>query len=221
MSEGVVRPSGDATFEIVRKDVWIPEDLYPQLRAWNPRTHLGGIIQACFHYLPVGLALELLDEMKVLLIGESSLVIDVVRANGDRESWGEVSRKVVTDAAVARIISGMQGLTTINTWNYHGLGTGTNAEAAADTGLQTELTTQYNPDNTRTTGVVTAPAANQYRTQATVVVDGAVTIQEHGVFTQAAAPGGTLLDRSLTGGQTLQSGDGLICTYTYQMNAGG
>lgn len=221
MSEGVARPSGHATFEIVRTQRWVPESLDARLRAWNPRTHLGDIVQACFRYLPTGLALELLDEMRVVLIGESTLAIDVIHANGECESWGVVSRKVITDSGVVKIIDAMQGLVSIGTWNFHGLGTGAAAELASDAALGSELTTQYTTNNTRPTGVVSEPVSNQYRTQGTVGVDAGVTIQEHGVFDQAAAPGGILLDRSLTGGQNMVSGESLICTWTFQLVSGG
>jgi len=221
MSGGVARPSGSATFEILRRGRWVPDELDARLRAWEPRTHLGEIVKACFAYLPESLALELLDGMDGLFIGESSLHVQVVRLDGGVENWGIVSRKVITDQAVIRIIDALQGLVTIGDWNYHGLGTGSNAEMASDATLQTELTTQYAVNNTRPAGVVSEPATNQYRTQGTVAVDAPVTIQEHGVFSQAAAPGGILLDRSLTGGQNITAGESLIATFTFTLASGG
>lgn len=221
MSEGVVRPSGHATFEILRKRSWVPEKLDARLRAYRPRTHLGDLVRDCFEHLPTWLALELLDEMKIVLVGESSLHVQVLRLGGWLEDWGVVSRKVITDAAVARMIDAFQGLDVVTGWNFHGLGTGTNAEQVADTALQTELTTQYTTDNTRPAGVLTEGAPNQLRSQATIGVDASVTIQEHGIFSQAAAPGGVLLDRSLTGGQSLTSGESLIVTHTISIASGG
>jgi hypothetical protein len=220
MSEGVARPSGSATFEILRRRSWVPEELDARLRAWNPRTHLGDIVQACFRFLPTGLALELLDAMKVVLIGESSLVIDVVRANGDRESWGEVSRKVITNTGVNAAIAAMGGsLGAWGTFNYHGLGTGSNAESPADTALQTEITNFLIAQ--RSFGPATNPAPNQFRTSATNAVVSPVTVQEHGVFSATAFGTGSLLDRSLTGGQSLQANDGMLATYTFELVSGG
>lgn len=221
MGEGYATPTGVAVFEIHKRRSWLPQDLDAKLRAYRPKTHFGDIVRACFGYLPRDLALELLDEMKILLIGESSLAVQVLRVNGEHEYWGVVSHKVITDAAVAVFIDALQGMASINTWNYHGAGTGTNAEQASDSTLQTELTTQYVVNNTRPTGLVSEPAVNQYRTQATITVDASVTIQEHGVFSQAATSGGILLDRSLTGGQALASGDGLLATYMFQLASGG
>jgi hypothetical protein len=134
---------------------------------------------------------------------------------------GIVSRKVVTDTGVAFIVDAFQNTTEIENLKFHGIGTGGAAEAVGNTALTTELTTQYNPDNTRATGSTTENAANIYRTVGTNAVDSAVSITEHGIFSQAATGGGTLLDRSLFTAVALASGDSLQSTYDLTLTAGG
>jgi hypothetical protein len=151
------------------------------------------------------------------------LWIDVIRADGRRIHYGLASLRKVTNAGVNYIVDAFQNLTELENFKFHGIGTGTNAEAATDTALQTELSTQYNPDNTRATGTLGEGAsANIFRTVGTNTVDAAVTITEHGIFTQAATGGGTLLDRSMfTPGVGLASGDSIQTTYELTINAGG
>jgi hypothetical protein len=57
------------------------------------------------------------------------------------------------------------------TFNFHGIGTGTNAEAVGDTALQTESTTALNPDNTRATGTRSTPSATVWRSVGTLTAD--------------------------------------------------
>jgi hypothetical protein len=105
---------------------------------------------------------------------------------------------------------------------YHGFGTGTTNEAAGDTTLVTELTTQYATDNTRPTGSLTEGAsANIFRTVGTLSPDASVAITEHGIFSQAANSGGTLLDRSKFAAINLVSGDSLQVTYDLTVPSGG
>lgn len=59
----------------------------------------------------------------------------------------------------------------IKTLKFHGMGTGTVDPAEGDTGCGTELTTQYNPDNTRATGSQTTNGTNVYRTVGTNTID--------------------------------------------------
>lgn len=138
------------------------------------------------------------------------------------EELGVLSTRVVTNSGVNYIVDAFQNLVEPEAMRYHGIGTGTAAEAVGDTALAAELTTQYSPDNTRATGTLGEGAtANVFRTQGTNTVDEPVTITEHGIFTQAAVPGGTLLDRSVFAGIALASGDSLQTTYDLTFNAGG
>lgn len=131
-----------------------------------------------------------------VLIG--TLRIRVIHADGSITDYGEVSRRVITTAGVNFLVDALQNLTEPENFKFHGFGTGGTAEAVGDTALVTELTTQYAIDNTRPTGSQTEGAsANIYRTVGTLDPDAAVAVTEHGIFSQAATGGGTLLDRSL------------------------
>lgn len=205
---------------ILRRDESIPD----WIRNWNPKTVLGKTLFKAFPYLPDELVKELIEKISQAGILESSLKLVVIRANGKREDLGEVSRKVVTDTGVGFIVDAFQNLTELENMKYHGIGTGTTAEAASQTALVTELTTQYNPDNTRATGTtIEGASANIYRTVGTNTVDAAVTINEHGIFSQAATGGGVMIDRSMFSGSAvgLASGDSLQSTYDLTFTSGG
>ena len=136
--------------------------------------------------------------------------------------YGLVSLRVVTTAGVNFIVDAFQKITELEILKYHGLGTGSTAEAITDTALVTELTTQYNPDNTRATGTtIEGATANVYRTVATNTVDDTVAITEHGILSVATVGSGTLLDRTVFSVVNLVSGEGLQSTYDLTVNAGG
>ncbi len=140
--------------------------------------------------------------------------------DGQTHDLGLASLRVVTNNGVGFIVDAFQNLVELENMKFHGIGTGTNAEAAADSALQTELTTQYNPDSTRATGTTTEAAANIYQTVATNSVDATVALTEHGIFTQAATGGGVLLDRSVFSAVNLVSGDSLATDYRLTVVAG-
>lgn len=227
----LVTPPAPAGITIIRPGLWLPADLAARVATWTPRTAIGQSVLRCLRHLPADAARELLEAVWRSVIVESELWVTVIRQPASPfrlgqslvEDWSCVSRKVVTDAGVAFIVNAFQNSVELENLKYHGLGTGSTAEAASQTALVTELTTEYNPDATRATGTTTANAANIYETVATNTLDAAPgsAIQEHGVFSQAATGGGTLLDRSLTGGQTLASGDGLQSTYRLTLTSGG
>lgn len=107
--------------------------------------------------------------------------------------------------------TGTPTCTVTSAFKFHGLGTSAVAAAVTDTGCTTELTTQYNPDNTRATGTQTNNGSNVYRTVGTNTVDAAVTINEFCLMSAASA--GTMWTRILTGAIALSSGDSLQTTY--------
>lgn len=145
----------------------------------------------------------------------------VRRATGDALDLGVVSLRVVTNAGVGAIVDAFQNSVELENFKYHGVGTGTTAEAAGDTGLVTESTTALNPDSTRATGTtVEGASANIYRTVGTVVFDASAAITEHGIFSQAATGGGTLLDRSVFSAINVASGDSIQFTYELTFTAG-
>lgn len=146
----------------------------------------------------------------------------VRRANGEVIYLGLVSLRVVTDTGVGFIVDAFQNSVELENMKYHGFGTGSNAEAAGNTALDTELTTQYASDNTRPTGSTTEGAtANIYRTVGTLSPDATVAITEHGIFSQAATGGGVLLDKSLFSAVNLVSGDSLQITFDLTLTSGG
>lgn len=144
---------------------------------------------------------------------------------GHVTNYGVLSRRVVTTAGVNFMVDAFQNTTELENLKFHAFGTGTNAEASADTALQTELTTQYNPDSTRPTGSLTEGAsANIFRTVGTLTPDagGTIAVTEHGVMSQAATGGGTLLDRSVFSAVNIvASADSLQTTYDLTLTAGG
>lgn len=153
------------------------------------------------------------------ILGELS--IRVRRANGEWEDYGVVGYRLVTDAGVAFLVDDWDNdATDITTLHFHGCGTGTNAEAAGDTGLQTESTTALNPDSTRATGTESQPAANQLRTIGTLTFDATAAVTEHGIFSQSATGGGTLWDRSVFSAINVASGDSIQFTYTCTVSSG-
>jgi hypothetical protein len=159
------------------------------------------------------------------LLAENALVFELPRFfGGELCHYGLLSTRVVTTAGVNFIVDAFQNTTELENLKFHGFGTGTNSEASGDTALQTEETTQYATDNTRPTGSTTEGAsANIYRTVATYSPDsgGTRAITEHGVFSQAATGGGTLLDRSVFSAVNLVAGsDSLQTTYDLTFTAG-
>lgn len=232
------------------KDKWLPEQVEGALSRFSPKTELGHIIKAAIDYLPTELALDLLDRISSTLICESRLDVKVLRgcqSHGIRhadhlfgctqtiEDYGTVSRKLVTATGVLYIANNLAGTSSylIANFNFHGIGTGTTSEAATDQILVTELTTEYNPNSTRATGVSRAAAASgnnaTYTTVGTNTIDsGTPAVTEHGLFTQAAtgaysAPSNVMLDRSVFSAINLvgTSGDGIQTTYVITMNSGG
>lgn len=142
---------------------------------------------------------------------------------GNVLEYGVMSRRLITTAGVNYLVDAFQNIVEIDNMKFHGFGTGTNAEATGDTTLQTEETTQYNPDNTRPTGSQTEGAsANIYRTVGTYSPDsgGTRAITEHGIF--SANTGGTLWDRSVFSAVNLVAGsDSLQVTHDTTCSAGG
>lgn len=172
--------------------------------------------------LPALAVYRFLGRIFSLVCMESALRLKVFHADGSFTDYGVVSRRVVTDAGVAYIVDAFQNSVELENMKFHGFGTGTNAEAAADTALQTELTTQYATDNVRPTGTTAEGAtANIYRTVATLSPDsgGTIAITEHGVFSATSA--GTLLDRSKFSAVNLVAGsDSLQATYELTFTSG-
>lgn len=150
-----------------------------------------------------------------------SLYLTHIRYDGEVVELGLASMRVVTTAGVNFLVDALQNIVEPEILKFHGIGTGTNSEASGDTALQTESTTALNPDSTRATGSLTEGAsANIFRTVGTNTVDASVACTEHGILSQAATGGGTLLDRSVFSVVNLASGDSLQSTYDFTITAG-
>lgn len=150
-----------------------------------------------------------------------SLYVTLIRGDGDVVEYGLASMRVVTTAGCNFLVDALQGSVEPEILKYHGVGTGTTAEASGDTALVTESTTILTVDSTRATGSLTEGAsANIFRTVGTVSFDGSGAITEHGIFSQAATGGGTLLDRSVFSAVNVISGDSISFTYDFTIVAG-
>lgn len=141
------------------------------------------------------------------------LYMKVIRPDGEVWDYGYVGCHLVTTAGKGAIVDAFQDLVELETFKYHGLGTGTTAAAVGDTALQTELTTQYGTDNTRATGTTTEASATVFRTVATNTLDASAAITEWGLLSQAAVAGGTLMDRQVFSAINLGDGDSIQTTY--------
>ena len=205
----------------------------PEVRDWTPKSNLGLAVFRALPYLPEDLRLELIDRISAVAIIESSLRVKVLRRYGllqqgriakrdvYLEDYEEVSHHVVTTVGCGFIVDAFQNLVELEIMKYHGLGTGSTAEAAGDTALVTELTTEYT-GNVRATGTTTEFSALVYQTVATNTLDsGTPALREHGIFTLNAA--GVLLDRSVFASITLDGtvGDALTTDYRLTFTAGG
>jgi hypothetical protein len=152
---------------------------------------------------------------------------DLIRFRGRLvrvDDYGLQSRKVVTTAGVNFLVAVWTGVGTLGNMKFHGIGRGSGAESSGDTLLGTELTTEYNPDNTRATGSTVVGASNNIiKSVGTNTLDGnpASAIQEHGLFSSSASGATTLWDRSLIGPFTMSSGQSIQTEYDGTFAAGG
>lgn len=201
----------------VKPELYLPD----YFNDWKPKTELGWLVFRALPHLPSELADDLKLAIQRSVVVESELHIVVIKASGLVEPLGLVGRKVVTDVGVGYIVDAFQNSVELENMKFHGIGTGSTAEAAGDTALVTELTTEYNPDSTRATGTTTEQAANIYKTVATNTLDGTpgAALREHGVFSASSA--GVLLDRTVYAAITLSSGDGLQTDYRLTLTSGG
>jgi hypothetical protein len=134
------------------------------------------------------------------------LTATLIRADGSRVELGVLSRRVVTTAGINYVVDAFQNLTELENFDFHDAGTGTTAENAADTTLQTPF------GGSRVSGTATEPAANQYRSTATIPFTSTLAITEHGLFSASSA--GTLFDRSVFTAINVVNGDSIQFEYT-------
>lgn len=221
--------------EIIVKDKWLPERLRETLKL-PPATHLGRAVREILKYVPDmpearEAAAELLERLSSCVIVESALYGVVKRGrlwlaniSGPQiEDYGLLGTKVVTTTGCGFIVDAFQNLVELELMKFHGIGTGSGADAAADTALGTELTTEYNPNNTRATGSLAEASALVFQTVGTNTLDGTpgASLREHGIFSNATVGSGVLLDRTVFAAIALSSGDALQTDYRLALSAGG
>lgn len=175
--------------------------------------------------IPDHLLRELLEERAANYVPGISFPFFAAQKGFSHEAmfYGLASFRVVTDVGVAYIVDAFQNSVEMEDQKYHGIGTGSTAENATDTDIETELTTEYNPNSTRATGTTTEGAsANIYRTVGTNTLDGTpgAALREHGILSNASVGSGVLLDRTVFAAITLSSGDSLQSTYDHTQTAG-
>src|ERR1043165_6514338 len=94
-----------------------------------------------------------------------------------RLSPRQVLNRAVTTVFVNLLVDALEANTNLSNWKYHASGTGTNAESAADTSLQTAIA------EARDTGTqVDGASANIYKSVATHTYAGTYAVTEHGLF---------------------------------------
>lgn len=224
--ERTLAPSGELGLQVIRgappagvlSEEQVLEHGYPhrsqseRLRAWK-QANLGNLHRG-------------LDKIRIAVEHDIPHIYGALWAKhlrGDDlvEDYGLVSLRVVTNVGAAAIVDAFQNLFELETFRYHGIGTGVLVEVATDTALGTELSTAYSVDNTRATGTLAEASAQVFRTVATNTVDAAAAITEHGIFSAAARGTGVLLDRSVFAAVNLTTGDSLQTTYDFTVNSGG
>lgn len=153
-----------------------------------------------------------------LTVLHSKVYLRVVRGDGPVEDYGLVGQHLVVTAGKNYVAACFDNTNEPELLKFHGYGTGTNAAAAGDTALQTELTTQYATDSTRPTGSQ-AHSTNTYTTVATLSPDtgGTIAVTEWGLFSANAS--GTLFDRQVFSAVNLVAGsDSLATTYVLTLS---
>lgn len=132
-----------------------------------------------------------------------SLSLALIDPAGKITDFGLASMRIVTAVGLTYVIDCWRGVQTLSNMRYHGFGIGSAVESSADTALATELSTQYETNNTRPTGTLEfglnssgVQLTNVFRTVGTLTPDTSVTLSEHGLFSSASAGEGVLFDRS-------------------------
>lgn len=150
----------------------------------------------------------------------SRLHLKLHRADGEWVDYGVVGYRVVTTAFITALALALGTQASPGNLYYHALGVGVGAEAVGNTGMGTELTTEYT-GNVRATGTHTE-AAGVYTSVATNTIDeaGPFAITEHGVM-GANTGAATLIDRTLFAAVNMDNGDSLVSTYDLTFTAGG
>lgn len=142
-------------------------------------------------------------------------------AQGFTEDCGWLSGALITEAFMAIEIgaladaAGTVDAAEYNDFNEHEVGTSSAAENNDDTALTTSSGIALQAGTQVDNGEVSAEVF-QYETVATITADATESWEEHGVFSTTAD---TMMDRNLTGGQSVNSSDQVQYTYDHNHTA--
>lgn len=133
--------------------------------------------------------------------------------NGEVIDERVVDNKKVTTAFVNFIVDQLITETSaFGDFKYHDSGTGTNAESASDTALQTTC------GEARTVGTqIEGSETYEYKSVATHTYAGSFAITEHGLLNASSA--GILMDRTVFGAINVVADDKIEFTFTIQFSA--
>ena len=166
------------------------------------------------------------DSVTLSLLGKHCSAADAVRPRGiyDLIVRGKdgfikevrISKNLVTNAGFAGIASRLNGAGSEAVATYLAVGTGTNAAAAGDTTLQTEITDSGLARVSATASRVTTTVANDTaRLATTFTVTGTKAVTEAGYLN--AASSGVLFARSVFSAVNVINGDSLQLTYNIKI----
>jgi hypothetical protein len=140
----------------------------------------------------------------------------IIDPQGRRIDYGLASLRVITVSGAGHVADAFQGLASLSSFRFHGIGGSGTPETANDSALLDEFGGEYIQPNTRPEGTqVEGVSPNIYRTVAFIEVTDTVTIAEAGLFSQSSVisgspAGGTLLDRLAVASETVFAGFTLV-----------
>lgn len=139
----------------------------------------------------------------------------ICRDQSGRIRGANIVHNLITSAGKAGVASRLNGSGAEAAFTYLAVGTGTNAAAAGDTTLQTELATSgLSRVNATATRVTTSVTNDTAQLQTTFTVTGTAAVTEAGILNAAST--GTLLSRQVFSAVNVVNGDSLQLTYKVQ-----
>jgi hypothetical protein len=161
----------------------------------------------------------LLKTIRAMAPAESYLATYGLRIPVLTGSWGakRVIRNLVVTAGKAGVASRINGSGGEAAFTYIAVGTGTNAAAAGDTTLQTELAASGLSRASATASRVTTTVTNDTaQLVVTYTVTGTAAVTESGVLNAAST--GTLLARQVFSAINVVNGDSLQITWKFAVS---
>lgn len=139
-------------------------------------------------------------------------------ADGHREDYGVVCRRLVTDTFVWFVVDQLQTESSVfGDFKWHEAGTGTTNPAVTDTGIETTA-----PNSAPVAGSQTEGATgNIYKSVGTCSFTGADAVTEHVLSNVETTAQGSMMDRHEFAVITTASGDSIEFTYQLTLSSGG